>query len=364
MGPTRHADPARFDALLALFGDALRYHLGEDRAVALLEELRARAEALGPYLLDAENPARPDASPGWDERKAAAYVAMEGTGAVHLELGPYFAFPDERKAEHIAADGLGELIRLDVDPECPCDVVADATALPLRSSSVDRVASDSVFEHIAYPHDVLRETYRVLRPGGVMVIVTPFIWGEHGYPDDYVRLAPGFFRRVCTEIGFADVLVDVDTSGGLYNVLHNLAKVAVVDEAHPEAAAMREIQDLAVLALGHLIPLDRYFTRGARYFFHSVRVLARKPGTAEPHGRTHDPARPFAHRALDLLADPQTKQPLRLDGAWLVCDLTGRRYAIPERGPVDFLAPAAPPTAEQAPRRRGRVRSAARRLLG
>ena len=206
-------------------------------------------------------------------------------GAVHLELGTWTAFGDERTRELADADGLAELIRLDVDAAHPIDVVADATALPFRSGAVDRVGSNSVLEHIAYPHEVLAECHRVLRPGGVMVHVMPFVWWLHGYPDDYVRLTPPFFERVCREIGFVDVLTDVDATGGLYNTLHNASKMGAVDASRPEAEAMRELHELVALLLGALVPFDAAFEGRGRAWFHSVRVLARKAGDYEPSRR-------------------------------------------------------------------------------
>src|SRR5207249_4367904 len=136
--------------------------------------------------------------------------------------------------EVIQADGLAEFIRLDLDAGFHPDVVADVTALPFRSGSVDRVASNSLVEHVAHPQRILEETYRVLRPGGVMVVVMPFVWMLHGYPNDYVRLTPQYFERICRQIGVEQVTIDVESSGGLYNVLHNTAKMAAVSETRGE----------------------------------------------------------------------------------------------------------------------------------
>jgi SAM-dependent methyltransferase len=49
---------------------------------------------------------------------------------------------------------------------------ADATSLPLRSGSFDVVFNNSLLEHVPAWRDVLAETARVLRPGGVFVMYT------------------------------------------------------------------------------------------------------------------------------------------------------------------------------------------------
>jgi SAM-dependent methyltransferase len=327
------------DRTLRLVEELLSSLLDAGRARELAAELEQRRDELGTVLTEGVNPPRTDYGQTWEDARAAAYAPTERVGAVHLELGTWTAFPPERVQEFVDGDGLAEFIRLDADPQYECEVVADATALPFRSGVIDRVGSNSTLEHIAHPARVLREAHRVLRPGGVFVTATPFVWHEHGYPDDYLRLARGYYERVLVEAGFTDVTVDRDGSSGLYYTLHNAAKMALLDESQPEHEAMARLQELVVVLLGTLIPLDRYFTSGARYWYHSVRVLARKPGTYEPSRRQRDPARPFAERALDLLADPDAKQPLRREGNHLVCDATGAAYPLIRSGAVNLLEP-------------------------
>jgi SAM-dependent methyltransferase len=332
----RRADPERVERLFGLVEEALRSKAGA-QADALVAMLRDHLRAWRPHLLDGVNPLLAGAGAAWDSARAEAYGPTAHAGAVHLELGTWTAFDDERTRDLIEADGLSEFVRLDVDPAHPVDVVADATALPFRSGVLDRVASNSVLEHIAYPHEVLAECHRVLRPGGVMVHVMPFVWWLHGYPDDYVRLTPPFFERVCREVGFSEVITDVDATGGLYNTLHNASKMGAVDASRPEAEAMRELHELVALLLGALVPFDRAFEGGGRAWFHSVRVLARKAGEYEPSRRPRGNGA-FAPRALDLLADPATKAPLEARRGQLVCDATGVAYPV-RRGVPDFLQP-------------------------
>jgi uncharacterized protein YbaR (Trm112 family) len=156
----------------------------------------------------------------------------------------------------------------------------------------------------------------------------PFVWMLHGYPDDYVRLTPRYFERICREVGFGEVLTDVAASGGLYNVLHNTSKMASVQERDVDRAALRELHELVVLMLATLVPLDNGFAGGLEHWFHSVRCLARKPGAYQPSGRAREPRRRFIERALDLLADPLTGAPLELSGGRLVCGEYGRSFEV------------------------------------
>lgn len=50
--------------------------------------------------------------------------------------------------------------------------------LPFYDSSFDVVTMLAVLEHIQYEHDVLREIYRVLVPGGKLILTVPSVWSR------------------------------------------------------------------------------------------------------------------------------------------------------------------------------------------
>lgn len=67
------------------------------------------------------------------------------------------------------------------------DIFYDGISIPLEDSSVDHVVSFETMEHIFNLNDILGEVYRILRPGGSVVISIPFGWDEHEVPYDFAR---------------------------------------------------------------------------------------------------------------------------------------------------------------------------------
>jgi len=67
------------------------------------------------------------------------------------------------------------------------DVVADLTALPFDDDSFDAATSEQVFEHLENPTKAAAELMRVVRPGGLIHIATPFLYPWHPSPSDYSR---------------------------------------------------------------------------------------------------------------------------------------------------------------------------------
>jgi uncharacterized protein YbaR (Trm112 family)/predicted SAM-dependent methyltransferase len=302
-------------------------------------EMAAYLTANTTTVYDQMNAAR-DFSPAYLQAAGEAW-SVGREGGVHLELGTWKSFPPERIRAIAEHDELAEFIRLDLDSSYSPEVVADCACLPFVERSIDRIASNSLLEHVAYPHAVIAESFRVLRAGGAMTITVPFHFVHHGCPQDYLRYTPAFFDKVCREAGFDRVVCETQAHGGLYYTLHQAVKAAVVREDLPldEARSMRRLHVSLALMLAALTPLDSRFMGAGRQFFHSVSCIAFKPGAHAPRGRERNWERPFLDRALDLLGCPACKSTLQREESDLACAQCNRRYPIADGIPL-FVEPA------------------------
>lgn len=82
-------------------------------------------------------------------------------------------------AEYIGCDYLS-------DRSCP-DVVCSALELAFPDNAFDTVVSTEVLEHVPDPLRALREMFRVVKPGGSVVVSTPLYWPRHEVPYDFFR---------------------------------------------------------------------------------------------------------------------------------------------------------------------------------
>jgi SAM-dependent methyltransferase len=88
------------------------------------------------------------------------------------------------------------------------DRIENIHALKIPSNSVGSVICIDTLEHVENIEKAMKEMYRVLRPGGSIVIVSVMNFPIHDYPSDYWRFTPECFRRLLER--FDEVIVESD----------------------------------------------------------------------------------------------------------------------------------------------------------
>jgi SAM-dependent methyltransferase len=82
------------------------------------------------------------------------------------------------------------------------DIIAPATDIPLGQCEMDTVVSNETLEHVAEPAKALSEMFRVLRPGGYMILSCPAYWPRHEQPYDYYRYPYDGIIALVQSVGF------------------------------------------------------------------------------------------------------------------------------------------------------------------
>jgi SAM-dependent methyltransferase len=97
------------------------------------------------------------------------------------------------------------------------DVWGTATDLPFPDGSFDTVVAFQVLEHVEEPGTMVREAFRVLRPGGVFIVTTPFMWGVHEAPRDFYRYTEYGLRHLLSTAGFTEI--EIEAQSGVWMML-------------------------------------------------------------------------------------------------------------------------------------------------
>lgn len=120
--------------------------------------------------------------------KAAGILsAIKGKTVVHF--APESAI--KRKIEQAAP---ARYIRCDLFPRQEAVERVDILAMPFANASVDLLIANHVLEHVADDLRAVAEIRRVLKPGGLAIMQTPYCaklhttWKDDGIDDDQARL--------------------------------------------------------------------------------------------------------------------------------------------------------------------------------
>lgn len=82
------------------------------------------------------------------------------------------------------------------------DYFYDGKEFPFANATFDSLVANEVFEHVFNPDQFLVEIFRVLKPGGALLLTMPFIWDEHEQPYDFARYTSFGIRALLEKNGF------------------------------------------------------------------------------------------------------------------------------------------------------------------
>ena len=103
--------------------------------------------------------------------------------------------------------GLDIETALEYDKYVKPDLLWDGKKMPIKDNSYNTIIATEVLEHCFEPEILLKEIYRVLKPGGLLFFTVPFVWNFHETPYDAYRYTPFALERHLLNSGFKDIKI-------------------------------------------------------------------------------------------------------------------------------------------------------------
>jgi len=123
-------------------------------------------------------------------------------------------------------DKVEKWIFADIEEKHKPDIVLNVENMSqIKSESIETINAIELFEHVENPEKGLKECYRVLKRGGVMILSVPFMYPIHADPYDFQRWTEIKWKKVLTKIGFK--IEKFEIMGGYFTVLMDMKKTLV-----------------------------------------------------------------------------------------------------------------------------------------
>ncbi|MES2062137.1 MAG: class I SAM-dependent methyltransferase [Bacteroidota bacterium] len=131
-----------------------------------------------------------------------------------LDIGcgnkPYKSLLDTHITEYIGCDIVQS-------SENCVDVLCPANNIPIADEIFDTVISTQTIEHVEDHQGLINEAYRLLAPGGKLILSGPMYWPLHEEPYDFFRFTKHGFRYILEKAGFE--LISIESNGGKWSVV-------------------------------------------------------------------------------------------------------------------------------------------------
>jgi SAM-dependent methyltransferase len=157
---------------------------------------------------------------------------------IGAQTGPYRAYFPHRVA-------------VDLYPAPGVQVIGDAQALGFVDCAFDVVVCTEMLEHVPEPQRAIDEMRRVLKPDGVLLLTTRFLFPIHDAPHDYFRFTKYGLRHLLRKFDIVELREETSSVGTLAVLFQRLGMQAQTLRWTPLRAgwllAARAMQPLSFL---------------------------------------------------------------------------------------------------------------------
>lgn len=120
-------------------------------------------------------------------------------------------------------DLFPDVIGTDIAFHNNSDLQCDAHQIPFADASFPTIVALEVLEHCHNPQQVIDEMFRLLTPGGRLILTTRFLFPIHDAPHDYFRFTRYGLQHLCSAFSQVEIHEEVSTPATIAVLLQRLA---------------------------------------------------------------------------------------------------------------------------------------------
>lgn len=134
-----------------------------------------------------------------------------------LDLGcgnkPYKEWYGHKTTSSIGCDAIQST-------ENVVDNICLASELPYENNTFDSILSTQVLEHVFEQQQMINESFRVLKPGGHIILTVPFVWELHEEPYDFFRITKHGLKQMFENSGYE--ITYIKANGGKWAAMFQM----------------------------------------------------------------------------------------------------------------------------------------------
>lgn len=155
------------------------------------------------------------------------------------------------------------------------DFYYDGNIFPFDDASFDSLVANEVFEHVFNPDEFLNELFRILKPGGMILLTMPFVWDEHEQPYDFARYSSFGIKALLEKHGFE--IIDQRKSTDDIRVIFQLLNTYIYKKTVTKKAWINVLVTFVLMAPSNIIGelLSKITPKNSDLYLDNV-VLARR----------------------------------------------------------------------------------------
>jgi len=128
----------------------------------------------------------------------------------------------KKSGYHKLIKGEHRISAVNIDPATDPDFNFNLEKeFPIEDKSYDGIICLNVLEHIFNYQNVINESYRILKNGGIFVGSTPFILNVHESPNDYFRYTKKALEKIFNNARFDDIQIE-EIGTGVFGAVNQL----------------------------------------------------------------------------------------------------------------------------------------------